>query len=179
MTIENNFFTLFGLPEVFQVNTTQLTDRYLSLQKTLHPDRYTHLGEREQLRAVQAAAHLNDALTTLKSPLKRAAYLLELKGIDTDASATTLSDGDFLMQQMLLREQLDDARGAVDPLLALEQLLEKTELLRCELFASLEVDLASDDSTVLAQALLTLRKLQFFDKLRQQIESLEDQLADL
>jgi len=179
MTIENNYFALFGLPETFRVDTAQLSDRYLSLQKTLHPDRYAHLGEREQLRAVQAVAHLNDALSTLKSPLKRAAYLLELKGVDTDASSTTVSDSGFLMQQMALREQLDEARDAVDPLLALEQLLQHTEQLRLQLFGRLEADLASDDPAAAAQALQTLRKLQFFDKLRQQIELLEDQLADL
>ncbi len=179
MTIEKNFFLLFGLPQMYQVDTAQLSERYLSLQKALHPDRYAHQGEREQLRAVQAVAHLNDALATLKSPLKRAGYLLQLKGIDTDASSTTLSDTAFLLQQMQLREQLDEAQAAADPWRALEQLLADTESQAQQLSNRLESHLASDDPGVLAQALEMLRKLQFFDKLRHQIELVEDQLADL
>jgi molecular chaperone HscB len=178
MTIEKNYFALFGLPERFQVDSAELSDRYLSLQKTLHPDR-AHQSEREQLRAVQAVAQLNAALATLKSPLKRAAYLLELKGVDTDSSAATIGDTDFLLQQMLLREQLDDAKQAADPDAALESLLETLESHEQPLKETLVNHLASSEPLVLQQALVNLRKLQFFDKLRQQIELVEDQLADL
>tara|TARA_R110001583_G_scaffold2415_3_gene17684 strand:+ start:7058 stop:7597 length:540 start_codon:yes stop_codon:yes gene_type:complete len=178
MTIEKNFFVLFGLPQTYQIDMAELSGRYLSLQKNLHPDRHAHLGEREQLRAIQAVAHLNDALATLKSPLKRAAYLLRLKGIDTAGSSTTISDGAFLMQQMLLREELDEAKDAEDPLAELERLQKKTALLEAQLHQSLASLLDSDDAAVLQQALATLRKLQFFDKLQQQIELSEDQLAD-
>ena len=178
MIIEKNYFALFGLPERFEVDGAELSDRYLSLQKTLHPDR-AHQSEREQLRAVQAVAQLNAALATLRSPLKRAAYLLMLKGIETDASAATIGDTDFLLQQMLLREQLDDARQAADPEDALERLLETLESDEQPLRDALMSHLASDEPQVLQQALVLLRKLQFFDKLRQQIELAEDQLADL
>lgn len=178
MTIEKNYFALFGLPECFQVDGAELSDRYLSLQKTLHPDR-AHQSEREQLRAVQAVAQLNAALATLKSPLKRAAYLLGLKGIETNASAATIADSGFLLQQMLLREQLDDAKQAADPEEALQSLLESLASQEQPLKDALVSHLASNEPPVLQQALEMLRKLQFFDKLRQQIELAEDQLADL
>ncbi|MEH6469902.1 MAG: Fe-S protein assembly co-chaperone HscB [Halopseudomonas sp.] len=179
MTIEQNYFALFGLPQGFQVDAALLSERYRALQKTLHPDRHVQQSEREQLLAVQASAHLNEALATLKSPLKRAAYLLTLKGVDTDARSITISDHAFLLQQMTLREQLEEARLAEVPLDALEQLLDRAESFQRELSASLEQYLASDAAEALDMALQTLRKLQFFDKLRYEIELLEDQLADL
>ena len=179
MAIEQNYFTLFGLPQQYSLDTALLSERYRSLQKDLHPDRFAHKSEREQLQAVQVAAHLNEALATLKSPLKRSAYLLSLKGIDTDSSSTTISDGGFLMQQMMLREQLDEARDADDPFDALEQLLEQLGQQERTLQDQLVEQLASDDPQQLEQALINLRKLQFFDKLRHEIERVEDQLDDL
>ncbi len=179
MAIEQNYFALFGLPQEYAIDSVLLSERYRALQKELHPDRHAHQGEREQLRAVQASAHLNDALATLKSPLKRAAYLLNLKGIDTDASSTTIADAGFLMQQMLLREQLEEVVGAADPLDELERLLQQVEGFDAELKTSLAQAVVSDDPAELQQALELLRKLQFFDKLRYQIELLEDQLADV
>ncbi len=179
MAIEQNFFSLFGLPQGYQIDLALLSGRYRMLQKELHPDRHAHQGEREQLRAVQASAHLNDALATLKSPLKRAAYLLALKGIDTDASSTTISDHGFLMQQMLLREELEVVQAAAQPFEALEQLQTKVEACALALQTELAEKVVGDDPHVLAQALEVLRKLHFFDKLRHQIELLEDQLADV
>ncbi|WP_421869882.1 Fe-S protein assembly co-chaperone HscB [Motiliproteus sp.] len=179
MAIEQNYFILFELPQQYQVDTALLSDRYRALQKTLHPDRYAHKSEREQLQAVQASAHLNEALATLKSPLRRAAYLLSLKGVDTDSSHQTVSDGAFLMQQMMLREQLDDARDAADPFDALEELLHQLQGSEAELQGALESQLQSDDPAVLGEALDNLQKLQFFDKLRHEIERVEDELDDL
>ncbi|MEH6650745.1 MAG: Fe-S protein assembly co-chaperone HscB [Motiliproteus sp.] len=179
MAIEQNYFLLFDLPQHFTVDTALLSERYRSLQKELHPDRFAHQGEREQLRAVQATAHLNDAMATLKSPLKRAAYLLKLKGIDTDSSSITIADGKFLMQQMLLREQLEEIAGSATPMDELEALLEQVQISEAELKGLLATLVASDDRDELQQALEMLRKLQFFDKLRHEIELLEDQLADV
>lgn len=179
MAIEQNYFLLFNLPQSFAVDTALLSERYRALQKELHPDRFAHQGEREQLRAVQATAHLNDALSTLKSPLKRAAYLLKLKGIDTDSSSITIADGAFLMQQMMLREQLEEVAESATPMDELDSLLEQVEGFEAELTRLLATLIVSDDQDELKQALEMLRKLQFFDKLRHEIELLEDQLADV
>lgn len=179
MAISQNYFALFGLPQCFAVDLVALSETYRALQKELHPDRYAHKAEREQLRAVQATAYLNDALATLKSPLKRAEYLLSLQGIDTDSRSTTIADGSFLMQQMLLREQLEEVQDAADPMDALDQLLEQVDNQDAELKRAMAAVVDSRDVVEQHQALELLRKLQFFDKLRHQIELLEDQLADV
>lgn len=71
-----NHFELFGLVEGFELDTRQLADTYRQLQTQFHPDRFATAPEREQLAAVQRAAQINDAFTTLKAPLRRAEYLL-------------------------------------------------------------------------------------------------------
>lgn len=63
-----NHFELFGLAEGFELDTRQLADTYRQLQTRFHPDRFATAPEREQLAAVQRAAQINDAFTTLKSP---------------------------------------------------------------------------------------------------------------
>jgi molecular chaperone HscB len=44
--------------------------------------------------------------------LKRATYLLSLRGIDVNASDNTAMEPAFLMQQMEWREHVEDAAGA-------------------------------------------------------------------
>ncbi|MFX5957017.1 Fe-S protein assembly co-chaperone HscB, partial [Acinetobacter baumannii] len=74
-----------------------------------HPDRFAHAGDAERRVAMQWAAHANEAYRTLRQPLKRAIYLLSLRGIDIQAANNTAMAPDFLMQQMEWREALQDA----------------------------------------------------------------------
>jgi molecular chaperone HscB len=64
--------------------------------------------------AMQWATRANEAYQTLKNPLKRARYLVELNGIDLQTESNTAMPMDFLMQQMEWREALGDARAAKD-----------------------------------------------------------------
>jgi len=49
------------------------------LQQEFHPDRFASKGDVDKRLAVQTASLINQAYDTLKSPLKRAQYLLELQ----------------------------------------------------------------------------------------------------
>ncbi|MFX7858475.1 Fe-S protein assembly co-chaperone HscB, partial [Acinetobacter baumannii] len=64
------------------------------------------------------------AYQTLRDPLKRATYLLHLRGIDVQAENNTAMPPAFLMQQMEWREALGDAKAernvdALDDLLGM------------------------------------------------------------
>ncbi len=63
---------------------------------------------------MQWATQANEAYRTLKSPLKRAAYLCERAGVPIDAESNTSMPAEFLMQQLQWREALDDARAERD-----------------------------------------------------------------
>ena len=101
----------------WQVDQISLDASYRKLQQEFHPDRYASKGAVEKRLAVQTASLINQAYDTLKSPLKRAQYLLELKQIDASQDSHITSDGAFLMQQIELREALSEALMPRTPLL--------------------------------------------------------------
>lgn len=175
MDIKKNYFEFIGLPVSYHIDLNRLSEQARELQKTLHPDRYAHLSDQEQRRAVQYMAHLNEGVATLKSPLRRAQYLLALQGIDTHNESSTPIDPMFLMQQMELREQLESVVDAADPYAELDALTAAVEselqTLRAEFAQQFEIE-------QLDQATSTVRKMQFIEKLASEIERLEDRLDD-
>lgn len=60
---------------------------------------------------MQWSSRINQAYQRLRDPLKRAAYLCELRGAPTEAENNTAMTPAFLMQQIAWREALDDAQG--------------------------------------------------------------------
>jgi len=173
--IKQNYFELFALPVAYKLDGAQLSARYRELQKVLHPDRFAHLSERERRLSVQYTAFLNEAQATLKSPLKRAQYLLTLSGIDTVSETSVNMEPAFLMRQMMLREELEEAAESSDPEGALDALSEEVgDELRKER-QQFEVQYLADE---LDAAASTVRKMQFLEKLVLEIEALEDELLD-
>ena len=99
-----NYFELFNLPERFQLDLEILQENYRAIQKEIHPDRFATSSENEKVQSMIKSTQANDAYQTLKSPIKRAKYILSLhKSIEK----ITLPP-DFLMQQMELEEHLED-----------------------------------------------------------------------
>lgn len=175
MDITQNYFEFLGLPVSFDVDSAQLSDRYRALQQELHPDRHSHQSEREQRIAVQYTTYLNEALATLKSPLKRAQYLLSLQGVDTLSDSRNQLDPMFLMEQMELRERVAEATDHADPEAELEALEQQVD---AEI-KGLEAGFAKAwGNSNLEEAEQVVRKMQFMVKLRTEVEALEDRLFD-
>lgn len=164
-----NHFEFFDLPAAFELDAAELQQRYRKLQQTLHPDRFASGSEREKLRAVQRTAQLNDAYQTLRSPLSRAEYLLELKGIELAHEQTTVKDPEFLMAQMEWRERLEEVHDSEALDGAYKDLQEQMRDLQTEL----EQQLADDANEAAAN---TVRKLKFMHKLHYELELIEDKL---
>lgn len=74
-----DYFTLFGLPARYQLDTQALSLRFQDLQRQYHPDKFASGSQAEQLAAVQQSATINQAWQTLRHPLMRAEYLLSYK----------------------------------------------------------------------------------------------------
>jgi molecular chaperone HscB len=166
--LSKNHFELFGLAPAFDIDTAQLDRMYLRLQVQLHPDRHAVATDQERMQALQWATRVNEAYQTLKEPLSRARYLLQLKGIETDEESNTAMPAEFLMRQMEWREAIEEARNASD-IGALEALGRE---LRQEADA-LERTLAEalDRHGDHAEASAAVRKLRFLDRVRSEIES--------
>ncbi len=178
LDLQQNYFDLFGLQTQFNLSTALLSERYRELQRRFHPDRFVHGADAEQLLAVQQAAHLNDAYTTLKAPLKRAQYLFRLVTQTVLDDNSTRMDPAFLMQQMLLREELESARDSSDPEQVLSALGREVAGSSEALYREFERQLDDARAGQSAAAAETIKKLQFMHKLQQEIEQLEDELLD-
>ena len=121
----DNHFDLFQMPARFAIDAAQLDAAYRELQGRVHPDKFAAASDAEKRVAMQWATRANEAYKTLKNPLRRAAYLCELNGVDLGIESNTTMPMTFLMQQMEWRESLDEARSERDTarLEALEQAL--------------------------------------------------------
>jgi molecular chaperone HscB len=102
--VTQNYFELFNLPEKFQIDSEKLQENYRSIQKEIHPDRFATSTENEKVQSMIKSTQVNDAYQTLKSPTKRAKYILSLH---KSVEKITLPP-DFLMQQMEWEEHLED-----------------------------------------------------------------------
>ena len=106
----SQYFQLFNLPEQYPLDTAALEQRYRALAAQFHPDKHTTANPFEQKQALMMSATLNQAYATLKSPIDRAAYLLQQHNINPDDPHNTQIDPEFLMQQMQWREALANAK---------------------------------------------------------------------
>lgn len=74
-----NHFELFGLPVQYQLDRQLLSTRYLELTRATHPD-FAASDPEAQLQAMELSARVNEAHAVLDDNLRRAEYLLELRG---------------------------------------------------------------------------------------------------
>ena len=125
--------------------------------------------------ASQMAAQINAAYQSLKSPLERGRYLLKLSGIALDDEKDTQMDPAFLMEQMELREQLEEALTAADPLDALARLAEQAGNMLQDRISELPA-LFTGDREQLLVARNRLREMQFLLKFTGEVEQREDEL---
>lgn len=168
-----NHFELFGLPLRFHIDAPALQRAYRDLQRDVHPDRYAGASDHEKRLALQASAHVNEAYRTLKDPVPRAEYLLQLAGIDATAETDTRLPIDFLTRQLERREAADEARSAHDER-SLAAILDDVRRESGALLADMEDVLAGDDRE---PARMRVRELRFLAKLDDDL--LEMQLAEL
>ncbi|XNO32956.1 co-chaperone HscB [Vibrio alginolyticus] len=168
-----NHFELFGLPSQFKLDGSLLSSQFRELQKRFHPDNFATGSERDRLMAVQKAAQINDAYQVLKNPISRAEYILAEQGVEIRGEQQTMQDPMFLMEQMELREELEEIADKSDPESALFDFDSKVSKMYKQHLASVEQEL---DDGLWVEAADRVRKLKFIAKLKNEIELVEDKL---
>ncbi|HFT1959924.1 co-chaperone HscB [Enterobacter ludwigii] len=169
-----DYFTLFGLPAQYPIDLQALTIRFQDLQRQYHPDKFASGTQSEQLAAVSQSATINQAWQTLRHPLSRAEYLLSLHGFDLASEQHTVRDTAFLMEQLELREELDEIEQAKDEA-RLESFIKRAKGMFDTRHQLMVEQLNNETWDVAAD---TVRKLRFLDKLRSSAEQLEEKLLD-
>lgn len=170
-----NPFAVFDLPVQFQLDSQTLSERYLVLQKTLHPDNFASHSPTEQRIAMQKSSEVNDALAVLKDPILRAESIIEIHtGITKNLEEKSMRDVEFLMQQLEWHETLEKiehCRNETELTAFLKQI--KTE--QKAVLAQLETALNSEQWQ---QASNLTDRLRYFKKLISQIERVEEKFFE-
>ncbi|MGA8042128.1 MAG: Fe-S protein assembly co-chaperone HscB [Terracidiphilus sp.] len=149
-----DFFSVFGLKPLLNLDLTELEHEFHRLSRKLHPDRFARAGENEKQWSLADTALLNDAYRTLKDPIHRTEYLLKLHGAEigeehagkdrTGQKDPSRVPADLLEEVFELNMQLEEMRagrkmGEDDPALqaSLEQAKAKFDGLLDEVDESL------------------------------------------
>ncbi|MBJ9976231.1 co-chaperone HscB [Pseudomonas sp. S75] len=167
-------FALFELQPSFRLDLDQLAVRYRALAREVHPDRFADASERDQRTALEKSAALNDAYQTLRSAPRRARYLLAMNGQEVPQEVT-VHDPDFLLQQMQWREELEELQDEadLDGVAVFKKRLKGAQSALDEEFAACWDQAAERD-----RAERLMRRMQFLDKLAQEVRQLEERLDD-
>ena len=171
MNLQSTDFELFGVLEQFAQDRDTLDARWKELQREAHPDKFAAQGAAAQRVALQWSVRINEAYQRLKDPVKRAAYLCELRGVPVNAENNTAMPTDFLMQQMELREALEEARTAEDT----DEISQKSaQNMREQL---LKVEQLLDFNKDTAQAAQAVRALMFIQRFMQDVDARYEHLG--
>jgi molecular chaperone HscB len=104
-----NHFLRLGLEPSFDIDIDWLDQHYFDMQRSLHPDRFATCSAQEKSLSQQQATAINDAYETLKDPLRRADYLVDLLSADfLPEGCNLVNDQALLVESMELREALEE-----------------------------------------------------------------------
>ncbi|MEK6606542.1 MAG: Fe-S protein assembly co-chaperone HscB [Myxococcota bacterium] len=110
-------FDVIGIVEGYHLDADALEAGYKQLARKLHPDRFARADARARRFSLEHATALNEAYRTLRDPVRRAEYLLRVRGrieLDIDKTgaegAAPKVDQAFLVEMMELQEALGEAR---------------------------------------------------------------------
>ena len=164
MKLDDDDFCLFGLPQRQAQDRAEIDARWKVLQARVHPDKFAAEGAAAQRLAMQWAVRVNEAQQRLRDPLKRAAYLCELRGAPLQANENTRMPVSFLMEQMAWREAMDEADGTA----SVQAIDDEVAAREAALLA--EVQSLLDDRNDADAAAEQVRALMFIARFRQDID---------
>lgn len=165
MKLDDDDFALFGLPQRQAQDRAEIEARWKVLAAQVHPDKFAAEGAAAQRQAMQWSLRVNEAHQRLRDPLKRAAYLCELRGAPLQVEDNTRMPATFLMEQMSWREALDEAGRDAAAVQALDDEVAARER---ELLA--DVQRLLDQANEPLQAAAQVRALMFIARFRADID---------
>ncbi len=170
-----DYFDLFALPVSYNVDGVLLAQRYRELQHTIHPDKYTTSSDQDRRLSLQLTAQVNEAFQTLKNPILRAKYLLQLHDAVPDDNAAM--NPEFLGEQMELRERLADIKDSQDKGNELARISDDLDIRSREIQERFGRFFDSGKPDDLDSAGGIFLEMQFIDKLQREIAEIETELS--
>jgi len=151
-------FARLALRRDYDLDAADLERQYFGFQRRFHPDRFAGKSSTEKAHSLQHATSLNEAYETLKSPLHRARYLLELLGRAVIEEDQTTSDPALLLEAMEMRETLAEARDRA----AVAGIVADAETKIADCRSGLSTAFATDDLDTATELTLRLTYLEKF-----------------
>lgn len=108
---ETDYFTCLGLPRRLTIDQNKLEAKFYELSRAFHPDFYQNKSEPEQAISLGNAATLNTAYRTLRDPIQRAEYLLDLEAGSVKEIRSS-PPGDLFEDILELQETLEAYRAS-------------------------------------------------------------------
>lgn len=106
-----DYFTCFGLPRRLTLDPQTLETKFYELSRAFHPDFYQNKSDEEQTISLGNSAMLNTAYRTLRDPVQRAEYLLDLEAGSVKDIRTT-PPADLFEEILELQDTLDEFRAS-------------------------------------------------------------------
>jgi len=115
---QGDYFSFLGVPRKLHIDHADLEQRFRALSRQFHPDYFYNASPAERRASLERSSYLNDAYRTLRQPMARIEYLLELEAMGVGSSARTGISADrakdvppaLLEEVFALNEELDEVR---------------------------------------------------------------------
>jgi molecular chaperone HscB len=118
---QGDYFTFLGVPRKLALDADTLEKNFRTLSRLFHPDYFYNASSAERRASLERSSYLNDAYRTLKQPVSRMVYLLELEGFSgVSADRPSGAPGtraaahvppSLLEEVFALNEELEEVRG--------------------------------------------------------------------
>jgi molecular chaperone HscB len=112
LAADADYFAFFGLPRKLAIDADTLERKFHSLSWKLHPDNFVRASEYERSLSLERSSQLNDAFRTLREPVSRLEYLLEISGARSEGQHKQQAPPELLAEVFELNESLDELREA-------------------------------------------------------------------
>ena len=109
-----DYYAFMGLPRRLNLDAAEIERRFRALSRQFHPDFFYNATTAERRASLERSSYLNDAYRTLKDPVARLQYLLQMEGLAPQgpAEASRQVPPALLEEVFALNEVLDDVRAA-------------------------------------------------------------------
>ena len=110
---ELDYFACLGVARLLNIDTDKLEAKFYELSRSFHPDFYHSKTQTEKAISLKNSALLNTAYRTLKDPIRRAEYLLQLEA-GSAKDIRTSPPADLFEEILELQEVLEEFRSTSD-----------------------------------------------------------------
>jgi molecular chaperone HscB len=109
---QGDYFSFLGLPRKLNLDPKLLEQQFRALSRQFHPDYFYNSPPTERRASLERSSYLNDAYRTLKQPVSRVSYLLEVEGVlkPSDHESGKKVPASLLEEVFALNEELDEVR---------------------------------------------------------------------